>query len=177
DAKFWIPTLDEWMKGAYFDPNKGGPGSAGWWMYPGQFDDILPNGLPGEGLTNSGMVDFFSDTSSIFDVGQYPGGASAYGLLDTSGGMSEWTEEPGFGSHRISKGSSFYHSDFSYWLFDPIFDLTGTPSELTTFDGLRIASAVPAPGALGLLGIAGMLSLSRRRRRKRCIDKLAYYSH
>ena len=166
DAKFWIPTLDEWMKGAYFDPNKGGPGSAGWWMYPGQFDDILPNGLPGEGLTNSGMVDFFSDTSSIFDVGQYPGGASAYGLLDTSGGMSEWTEEPGsFGSRRISKGSSFYHSDFSYWLYDPIFDLTGTPSELTTFDGLRIASAVPAPGALGLLGIAGMLSLSRRRRR------------
>ncbi|MGH7242687.1 MAG: SUMF1/EgtB/PvdO family nonheme iron enzyme [Phycisphaerales bacterium] len=28
-AKFWIPSLDEWIKAAYWDPNRNGPGQGG----------------------------------------------------------------------------------------------------------------------------------------------------
>ena len=32
-AKFWIPTLDEWIKAAHYDPNRYGPGEGGYWEY------------------------------------------------------------------------------------------------------------------------------------------------
>ncbi|PHQ79594.1 MAG: hypothetical protein COB69_07640, partial [Phycisphaera sp.] len=34
DAKYWIPSLDEWLKAAHYDPNKNGPDDGGWWQFP-----------------------------------------------------------------------------------------------------------------------------------------------
>lgn len=31
-AQFWIPSVNEWYKAAYYDPNKGGPGVGGYWL-------------------------------------------------------------------------------------------------------------------------------------------------
>ena len=52
DAKFWIPTLDEWIKGVYYDPGVNG-GEGGWWHHPGSSDIPLIVGPPSEGATNA----------------------------------------------------------------------------------------------------------------------------
>jgi formylglycine-generating enzyme required for sulfatase activity len=38
-AKYWIPTEDEWYKAAFYDPNKYGDGSPGYWLYSTKSDD------------------------------------------------------------------------------------------------------------------------------------------
>ncbi len=32
-AKYWIPTFDEHIKAAHYDPNRYGPGQGGYWMF------------------------------------------------------------------------------------------------------------------------------------------------
>lgn len=41
DAKYWIPSEDEWYKAAYYDPNKDNFGNDGYWTYATQ-SDIIP---------------------------------------------------------------------------------------------------------------------------------------
>ena len=86
-AAFWIPTLDEWFKAAYFDPNMVGPdGQLGAYQkFVGGSDSPLPAGDPASGgLTN---VNCDGPTS----VASYPA-CGPWGLFDQSGGVSEWTE-------------------------------------------------------------------------------------
>src|ERR1051325_4665824 len=33
-AHYWIPTLDEYLKAAFYDPSGNGPGQERWWQYP-----------------------------------------------------------------------------------------------------------------------------------------------
>ena len=44
DARWWIPSEDEWYKAAYFDPRK--PGGPGYWSYP-----TRSNGPPRDEMT------------------------------------------------------------------------------------------------------------------------------
>ncbi|MBY0260999.1 MAG: formylglycine-generating enzyme family protein, partial [Phycisphaerales bacterium] len=46
-ARFFIPTWDEWLKAAHFDPNKAGPGQGGWWQYSLTSDTQPTYGPPG----------------------------------------------------------------------------------------------------------------------------------
>lgn len=85
-ARFWIPTLDEWIKGAHYDPNRNGQGEGGYWLYPTSRDTAPLPGLPSVG------GQFFSGISEANPVGMYPAFASPWGLLDTAGSGSEWTE-------------------------------------------------------------------------------------
>ncbi|MBL9001677.1 MAG: SUMF1/EgtB/PvdO family nonheme iron enzyme, partial [Phycisphaerae bacterium] len=55
-ARYWIPTLDEWIKGAYYDPNYGGAGIGGWWWANVNGTNNAPNfGPPGQGEGNAGF--------------------------------------------------------------------------------------------------------------------------
>lgn len=55
DAKYYIPTENEWYKAAYYSPNKNGPGLAGYYKYATQSDidpqPTLANSV-GDGLAN-----------------------------------------------------------------------------------------------------------------------------
>jgi len=44
-ARYWIPTWDEWLKAAHFDPNRLGPGQEGYWAYSTS-SDTRPIGGP-----------------------------------------------------------------------------------------------------------------------------------
>ncbi len=44
DARFWIPTLDEYMKAQHYDPDRYGPGLGGWWLDKNGSDEP---GIPG----------------------------------------------------------------------------------------------------------------------------------
>ncbi len=88
-ARFFIPDLDEWLKAVYYDPDRFGPSGPGYWMYPNSSDTPPVIGPPGTGgETNAGLGFEYP-----LDVGQYPQTTSPWGLLDASGGLSEYLED------------------------------------------------------------------------------------
>jgi len=165
DAKFWIPTLDEWTKAVYYDPNRFGLGQGGWWDFPNGTDTELLSGDPGVGDTNAGFGPF-DDNPFFIPVGSYPLTQTPWGLLDASGGAAEWTETSNFptNSGRAIKGPGA--NDPLSWDFIG-FSMNTPPTGRSA--GLRIASviAIPAPQALPVLGLWYLFS--NRRRRKKCI--------
>jgi formylglycine-generating enzyme required for sulfatase activity len=141
-AMFWIPSQSEWLKAAYYDPNRYGPGSEGYWMYTyGSYTPATP-GLPSMGgQTNRGIDDVIFPND--YTVGQYPSQYAPWGLLDTSGNMPEWTEtlaSPDSHYYRITKES---RAGFVTDYFDRVDVYTGTPWD--SLHGLRLASQVPGP--------------------------------
>jgi len=105
EARYWIPSLDEWLKAAHWDQSLNG-GEGGYWQYPAQTNEPLPAGLPEDGgQRNAGR----NDDGFPLAVKSYPDVQSYYGLYDTSGGRSETLEDfAGFGDRR-SEGSSYYN--------------------------------------------------------------------
>lgn len=161
-ARFWIPTLDEWVKGGFYDPNRYGPGQAGYWVNLGGRQEPLISGLPGVGgETNAGWNVPWS--LGGMDVGSYPWVPGSWGLLDVSGGAYEWTETPDSvdGTGRFVMGSTFAGSlyqvddrlDFGFHAF-------GFSGAL----GFRLASSVPSPIGWASLVLAATVHYLRRRR-------------
>jgi len=161
-AKYWIPTFDEWMKAAYFDPDRYGKGVAGWWTFTNKSDGPGIAGLPGVGTTSAGLnLPDFAQWN--IPLGAYPQSLSPWGLLDTSGGAREWTEEgapTGAPRERIVLGSAAGAADSA----DFIASLTSRePDAFSISTGLRIATTVPSPGTTVVLGVLFLLPSSRRR--------------
>lgn len=160
-ARYFIPTLDEWMKAAHYDPNKNGPGAGGWWVYPNSSDTPPISGPPGVGQTSAGTW------NSSIPLMSYPTTKSPWGLLDVSGGNSEWTESilafPGGDRYRWFDGTSVISS--ALFERDAVWDAGADyPNfELSTY-GLRIGAPIPSPGTAALALIFS-LTLTRRRRR------------
>jgi formylglycine-generating enzyme required for sulfatase activity len=119
-ARFFIPSLDEWIKAAHYDPSRletpittNTAGGAGYWLYPTTSDTAPIGGPPGQLIaygptgfpfisptgqptqSNSGWdaqrIPGFSPFS--IPLGAYTAVMSPWGLFDTSGGTAEWTEE------------------------------------------------------------------------------------
>jgi len=176
-AHYWIPTWDEWLKAAHYDPNKNGPGEAGWWKFAMKRDTYPAYGPPGAMVdgelaqANAGWtsIDFPGYDPLSVPLGAYPNAPSPWGLLDAAGGSSEWTEEIRFvvglyptfrgidGSSRItSTGPDFVN-----------FIGAEYPSINLLDYGFRIASSVPAPGSCAL-AVGLLATCARRKRRSVC---------
>jgi formylglycine-generating enzyme required for sulfatase activity len=172
-ARYWIPSLDEWLKAAHYDPNRpNGDGSmGGWWQYSITRDTAPTYGRPpswgGTGEANAGFI-LANDAQFNIPLGAYSTITSPWGLFDTAGGTAEWTESiyhsvrPRL-DFRIIKGSAWTGitgggAVDAAWEFT-----TETPGFAYYEYGLRLASAVPAP-ATGLTALFA-LTLSARRRR------------
>lgn len=167
-ARVWIPTLDEWTKAAYYDPDRHGPGQGGYWMYPNSSDTQSVAGLPSEGgQTSRGSL-------MQMPVGSYPGTVSPWGLLDVSGGVAEilnyfpestyraWAVGTDYMTDNILAGrDSLGWSDHNFVGF------TGGGS----LNGLRLAAPIPGTGVP--VTILASLSLLSRRSRS-CSNGLAY---
>jgi formylglycine-generating enzyme required for sulfatase activity len=168
-AKFFIPTLDEWVKAAHYDPNKNGQGQGGYWEYSITSDTepvgARPPGWPGStgrGQVNAGWAD---GSQYSVPLGAYATVQSSWGLLDTGGATTEWTEEILMSSSgikdRIYKGS---------WWTDgsPAYDFIGSvgsefPSVPIFQYGFRVAAAIPAPSGVVCAFAAFSFGLGRRR--------------
>ncbi len=85
DARFWIPTQDEWVKAAHYDPNRYGEGLEGYWLYPDAGQEPLISGYPWEGGETDAGIEI-KPGYTYLDVGSYPDVRSPWGLLDLSGG-------------------------------------------------------------------------------------------
>ncbi len=166
DAKFWIPTFDEWTKASHWDPNRYGPGQGGYWLYSHQSEDPPIGGPPGQGQANTG---FFLPNAGQFYIplGSYPETQSPWGLMDTAGATNEHTEffwPLVMPSERGGRGS---WAGGAHEAADRIyFPWPSKPQYGFSMLGLRVASQVPAPASLVILGFAWISwgGCTRRRR-------------
>lgn len=110
DAKFWIPSENEWYKAAYFNPVDGA-----YTKYATQ-TNALPAKAPPVGdltfLTNSvNYQGAMPELNKLTPVGAYTFTDSAYGTYDQSGLVWQWTDttigtmEVGF--NKIVRGGSW----------------------------------------------------------------------
>ncbi len=171
EARYWIPTWDEWIKAAHYDPNKNGPGQGGYWEFPNASDVPLIYGPPGVGQANSGY-----NNPSPFGIplGSYPGEQSPWGLLDVAGETAEWTEEVRTlldgARYRIYEGSSWGQSAVGARNDDRAGERAGDqfPSAFGIDYGFRVASSIPSPGTYAL-GV-GALTIFSMRKRRGCVS-------
>lgn len=175
-ARYWIPSVDEWIKAVHYDPDKNGTAQGGYWLYPDSSDTApLPGRSPltgGDGQTNAEYANFDASDWRSYRVGAYPDVQSPWGLLDASGGVAEWLEDwaddPGFETYRRWDGSSNGFLGASSAL-DRVYRGGGErPNVFETRVGLRIASAVPSPSPLTCSLALGASYLLRRRRAPAC---------
>lgn len=184
NARYFIPSLDQWFRASFFDPNRFGLGQAGWWSRVNARESIPVAGYPGEtdsqgrpAETTFGRSDpAFPDTNyNAWDVplAAFPNAQSPWGLLDTIGGGSEWTEErqpnsfsgaiaaAGLSATNSLGGNSQYPlADFgSQWWW---MNYTSTWGRFDT--SLRIATTIPSQGPGFLLMVCSLHFVQRRPR-------------
>lgn len=177
-AKFWIPSVDEWGKAAFFDPNKGGVNQPGWWTHANASDLPPAPGYPGDpgaqSSTGIPLLPYFEPSVLDIPLGAYSA-QSAWGLLDTTGGTTELVDEyvdPTYRDRRLTIGaatgtvgdpaSAAFLTEIGTRAFAGASGRVIGQGDLLV--GLRIAAAVPEPSALSL-GTILILSTGYRRRR------------
>ena len=160
-ARFFIPTMDEWVKAAHYDPNRNGPGQGGWWTYSIASDTapvyappgVLLNGQPAQsnGWFPSSLL-FGGATPFSVPLNAYPDVQSPWGLFNTSGGAAEWSEETlyFYGDSRYPVARSLDGSAWGYGTGTAarLDDVRGVSGESPSFDpldyGFRIAASAPS---------------------------------
>ncbi len=173
-ARYYIPTWDEWLKAAHYDPNKAnGDGSlGGWWRYSNGSDTpyvygppgVLVGGVPAQANAAWDSFSFPGWNPYAVNLGAYPQVTSPWGLFDVAGGTSEWSE-----SVLIANtGERFRFNDGSSWGGIPNMDLVnGMGAEFPNLPiadfGLRIAAPVPGPASTGLVAVVLLMGGRRKR--------------
>jgi formylglycine-generating enzyme required for sulfatase activity len=165
DAKFFLPTIDEWYKAAYHDKSAGI--AANYFDYPTGI-----NIAPGVDLTETSNpgnnANYFTSTYAIGSpyyrtvVGEFELSDSPYGTFDQGGNVGEWTETANTGSSRTLSGGGFDNpwsvliASTGHYSTDPMNENSSV--------GFRVAGVVPEPNTvlLGVLACAGIVVRRRR---------------
>ena len=114
DAYYFLPSVDEWYKGAYYDPNKeGGPG---YWKFA-TMSDTKPIAVSGGTILGTAVYGQSVSTGPA-DVTN-AGGLSAYGTMAQGGNLWEWTESSsdGINDSAISLKSLRASTPFLHWKY------------------------------------------------------------
>lgn len=170
-ARYWIPTLDESLKAGYYDPNRLNDDGTrgGWWLYNNGRDTSPRYASPtAGGEANAGFI-VTGERQFDISLGAYET-TSPWGLYDTAGATSEWTEEvdqgpfPNTPIYRVAVGSAWATpntaADLAYVQGSSAF-----PSELDYQFGLRLATSIPAPGGAFVILSLVLVGVPRDRRR------------
>ncbi|MGD9126199.1 MAG: SUMF1/EgtB/PvdO family nonheme iron enzyme [Planctomycetia bacterium] len=165
DAVYVLPSLNEWYKAAYYDPDK--PGGAGYWDYPTRSDSAPTAEAPPGQTTGSANYQSIMGADQLTDVGAYTYSAGPYGTYDQGGLLYQWTDSilttsySGFAmmnSSFLSSSSDQLRSDYQVWPW--------TPTNEFNFNGFRVAM-VPEPSTISLLVLGTVMLLGMRWSRKR----------
>lgn len=169
-ARYWIPTLDEYMKAVHFDPNANG-GAGRWWQQPNGSDTPLiyapPPSFGGDG-TGQANAGFRLPGAAQYRIplGAYPDVRSPFGVLDAAGGTAEWLEDIRTVDtmQRLTEGSSWgstarIGADVAWGYGTDYVHL------LDTAQGFRLASNIPEPSSALVLTVLGGMCVRRSRKR------------
>ena len=173
-ATFFLPTLNEWYKAAYYDPTK--PGGAGYWSYPtcsntAPIAELPPGGSNSANSTGQIWGNPLDPTYFTTPVGAYNNTISPCGALDRAGNVWNWTE--GRGEGLAGNGSpecgGGYDYPIGYSASNAAGIYGGNPPQGADDLGFRVAAskAVPEPSTITLLatGAIGLVGYGWRRRR------------
>ena len=162
-AKYFLPSMDEWYKAAYYDPNANG-GKGGYWYYP-TGSDTVPT--PVSGGTTAGTAVYLQPYSQgpadITNVG----GLSPYGVMGMGGNAREWLETEldlvnnSPLASRVERGGAWH--DISSFILSASFRDNDPPFVNDRHIGFRVAS-IPEPSSAALL-MLGFVGLWQRRKR------------
>jgi hypothetical protein len=171
-AQYFIPSMYEWHKAAYCDPNAN-DGAGGYWDYPNGSNSPPVSVLAGTDPNTAvyghpqGTADKSVGPSSVY----LAGGLSPYGVMGMGGNVWESEETDmwvGRGSFTTVRGANWLWTRqkmISTYRNEPI-----SRSEFgasTDTAGFRVASLPePSAGLLAALGIMALLHLQRSSRRK-----------
>lgn len=160
DAKYFIPSEDEWVKAAYWN---------------GTIIQLrsMKSGESlhqGDGTNGTGWNYFnkwySTDPRGPWNVGS--GSEELNGTFDMMGNVGEWMESPysdddfAANARRVVRGGSYYYGEYG--------DLRSVargrpyPNEQYGPRGFRVASEVPEPFSLGLISLGSLALLKTRRR-------------
>jgi len=138
NAKFFIPTEDEWYKAAYYDPNR--PGEFHYWKYPTRSDEKPTRDPSSSNAANWFDHSFLDPTHYFLDVGSFSKATSPYGTYDQAGNVYEWTEDLNPPFLRTLRGGAF-DSDDAGLNVPPPNPVYSSISDVTNV-GLRIAASM-----------------------------------
>lgn len=150
-AKYFLPSIHEWHKAAYYDPVAGH-----YWDYPTGSDSV-PDGIdfPGDPSFDAVFYDGGSnpDPNDVMNVGLL----SPFGTAGQGGNVWEW-DETAFdrvndvpSEQRRTSGGSW---GSIYTVLNATNTLIGTTPQIESNSvGFRVVSVVPEPGTLLLFGI------------------------
>jgi len=158
NAKYFLPSEDEWYKAAYYDPNTG------------TYNDYATGSDTAPGAVAGGTGAGTAVYAQSFSIGPADianaGGLSPYGTMAQNGNVWEWGESALDGSNslagesRVFRGGNWNNDSFNLRSSSR---LSLSPSNGSTNVGFRVA-AVPEPSSSGLMLIGAMGLLMKRKR-------------
>jgi len=149
-ANFWIPSNNEFYKGA-----KGSPD--GTWYEFATGSNTRPTPVSGGTSANTAVYDSQQGPADITNAG----GLSAWGTMGQQGNVSEWREDV---STNIYTGASERFEDLDNWNnWELNTAALGPPDFESVRLGFRVAM-IPEPSSLSLLALGGVVVALRRRR-------------
>jgi len=89
-ARFALPSVDEWFKAAYYDPDLNG-GNGGYWQYPTGSDSV-PTAVASGTDPNTAVYSTFLNLIPIPADVDRAGGLSPLGVMALGGNAFEWNE-------------------------------------------------------------------------------------
>ncbi|MCY2930763.1 MAG: SUMF1/EgtB/PvdO family nonheme iron enzyme [Planctomycetota bacterium] len=170
NAKYVIPTEDEWYKAAYY---KGGSTSAGYWNYPtrsnksptADLDDVSGNNA--NYFTTPYIYPIDTDMYYTTVAGEFQNSSGPHGTFDQGGNVFEWNEANLYGDRRGLRGGAYYFTDMDMYASGRSFSYcNGYPSGVGNYNpnntGFRVA-LVPEPTTLALVALGGLAVIRKRR--------------
>jgi formylglycine-generating enzyme len=163
-ATWAVTSNDEWYKAAYYDP-----ATSNYYFYPTGSNTIPGHDMMDASGNNANTFDYYAwliGNCYTTVVGKFQNSDSPYGTFDQAGNVWEWNEAFFFYySERSLRGGAF-----SYYDVNTRFDAGwGGDSALeSNYIGFRVVQIpggyqVPEPASLGVLGVAVVGLLVKRR--------------
>ncbi len=163
-AQWWIPSEDEWVKAAYYDP-----GTGNYSLHANQSNSLTTNTIGAAGGANYFDGDyattqngsFSSGANYLTDAGAYSDSGSFYGTFDQGGNVWEWNDAIISDSSRGQRGGSWVGPASFLQATDRF---ANAPTVEFSHVGFRVAS-IPEPSTvvLMIIGVVTLLILRRRR--------------